>query len=51
MNAKVFGPLFSRVGILPAVAAQDAAVLSAWADAAVDAGVPALELFLRGEGA
>ena len=51
MNAKVFGPLFSRVGILPAVAAQDAAVLTAWADAAVDAGVPALELFLRGEGA
>ena len=51
MEAKVFGPLFSRVGILPAVAAQDAAVLAAWADAALDAGVPALELFLRGEGA
>jgi len=51
MEAKVFLPLFSRVGILPAVAAQDAAILTAWADAAVDAGVPALELFLRGEGA
>ncbi len=51
MSAKVLGPLFSHVGILPAVAAQDAAVLTAWADAAVDAGVPALELFLRGEGA
>ena len=49
MEAKVFGPLFSRVGILPAVAAQDAAVLAAWADAALDAGVPALELFLRGD--
>ena len=51
MEAKVFAPLFSRVGILPAVAAQDAVVLRAWADAAVDAGVPALELFLRGDGA
>ena len=51
MNAKVLGPLFTRVGILPAVAAQDAAILSAWADAAVESGVPALELFLRGDGA
>lgn len=51
MNSTVFDRLFSTAGILPAVAAQDAAILAAWADAAVDAGVPALELFLRGDGA
>jgi 2-dehydro-3-deoxyphosphogluconate aldolase/(4S)-4-hydroxy-2-oxoglutarate aldolase len=51
MKANIFDALFSGVGILPAVAALDAAVLTAWADAAIDAGVPALELFLRGEGA
>ena len=51
MEAKFFESLFSRVGILPAVAAQDAVTLTAWADAAVEAGVPALELFLRGDDA
>jgi 2-dehydro-3-deoxyphosphogluconate aldolase/(4S)-4-hydroxy-2-oxoglutarate aldolase len=51
MSAKILDTLFSTAGILPAVAAQDAVVLNAWADAAVDAGIPALELFLRGEGA
>ncbi|MEI7605461.1 MAG: hypothetical protein WCJ78_04695 [Chloroflexota bacterium] len=37
--------------LLPATAAQDAAVLAGWADACRTAGVPALELFLRGAGA
>ena len=37
MEAQIFESLFSRVGILPAVAAQDAATLTAWADAAVEA--------------
>jgi 2-dehydro-3-deoxyphosphogluconate aldolase/(4S)-4-hydroxy-2-oxoglutarate aldolase len=37
--------------VLPAVAAQDPTTLHAWADACLDAGIPALELFLRGAGA
>lgn len=37
--------------ILAAAPAQDPSVVRAWADAALDAGTPALELFLRGAGA